>query len=135
MISELFFTFHYIEAPTLDRNKQAYFCAHLNGAFTFHSKALLLLRVNICIRRVFLNKFAPWGYFFSHKHCKCRIGFKGVFYRYLLQCTVFRIHCCIPQLMVVHFSQTFIPLSMHLRLISSRVIINKNLTLDRKSVV
>lgn len=60
----------------------------------------------------FLDEFAARSYIVAHQHGEDVVGFSGVFNVYLLQHAGFRIHGGFPQLLRIHFTQTFVSLGV-----------------------
>ena len=84
--------------------------------------------VDICIRRILLNKFTSWTYIVAHQHGEDVVGFGRIFNVHLFQNTGFRIHGGFPQLFRVHFTQTFVALGVDALFASVSVFLDEGLT-------
>ena len=78
-------------------------------------------------------KLAARAHIFTHQHGEDIVGFGGIFNMYLLQHAVFRIHGGFPQLLRVHFTQTFVALGVYCVFRTAAVSVDELLALLRLS--
>src|SRR5690554_4196387 len=76
----------------------------------FNQKRVLTLHVDFSVNSIFLDKLSPWWYFIAQEHGENTICFGSAVYGHFSQCSVFRIHRRIPQLVCIHLSKTFVTL-------------------------
>ena len=64
------------------------------------------------ILRMRLDKLFSWGDLGTHEDIEYFVGSLGIFDRYLFEQAIFRIHRRFPELVRIHFSETFVALDV-----------------------
>ena len=90
-----------------------------------------ILCINVSICGVLLNEFASRFNVITHQHGEDFVGFSSILYGYLLQEARLRIHGCLPKLLGIHLSQTFVALCVQALVVffSFNILVNESLTL------
>ena len=88
-----------------------------------------MLSVNTCIGGVRFDELSAWSYIIAHEHREDRISLSGIVDRDLAKRAVLRIHRGLPELLLVHFTETLVSLDTNTILISSPDTIDEGLTL------
>ena len=68
------------------------------------------LGVDVCVDGVLLDEFAARAYVVAHEHREDVVGVGSVFKRHLLEEACFGTHGGFPELLGVHFAETFVAL-------------------------
>ena len=88
------------------------------------------LGVYIGISCVALDEFAAGANVLTHEHGEDAVSLGGVLDVDLLEQTVLRIHGCLPELLGIHLTQTFVALCDDVLLQASAILVDKALALN-----
>src|SRR5678815_3108935 len=87
------------------------------------------LYVKFCVSSMAFYKIAAWGHLVPHEHTENPVCFCRAFDSYLFQSPCVGIHCCVPKLICIHFTQTFVPLYPNGFVLAATNFLNKCFTL------
>ena len=79
------------------------------------------LCIDVSVGSILFDELAAWLHVVAHEHGEDFVGFGSILDADLLQQTRLRVHGCLPKLLGIHLTQTFVALRVQLFVVVAAV--------------